>query len=191
MLSGRVIDVLAELGRAHIVTAPSLAHRLGVTEKTIRRDVAQLISAGVPIVVRLGRNGGWFLAEPPAPGPDAMRLVTPAAQLDRLTIPGIRWSVLAAVGAGRVRVEVGGPSLSAVAWAVALLPMPVELEWPDTASAMLASVGRDVLQRYGPASDAAATPVATDRSPMRRARSVPARPVRQRIHELPTPDRRA
>lgn len=43
------------------VTAPRLARELGVSERTIVRDVRRLRESGVPLIVRAGRYGGLSL----------------------------------------------------------------------------------------------------------------------------------
>jgi predicted DNA-binding transcriptional regulator YafY len=42
-----------------LVTGDDLARQLGVTVRTVERDVAKLRAAGVPILVRRGRSGGY------------------------------------------------------------------------------------------------------------------------------------
>jgi predicted DNA-binding transcriptional regulator YafY len=42
-----------------LMTGDDLAAQLGVTVRTVERDVARLRDAGVPITVRRGRNGGY------------------------------------------------------------------------------------------------------------------------------------
>ena len=59
----RLLEILTILLRRESVTAPLLAERLGVSERTIRRDVDDLCLAGVPVVTRQGTGGGISIAE--------------------------------------------------------------------------------------------------------------------------------
>ena len=43
------------------ISGGSLAERLGVSVRTIERDLAELIDAGVPIYVQRGPGGGYLL----------------------------------------------------------------------------------------------------------------------------------
>lgn len=43
------------------ISGPSLARRLGVSVRTIERDLAELLDAGVPICVQRGPGGGYLL----------------------------------------------------------------------------------------------------------------------------------
>jgi predicted DNA-binding transcriptional regulator YafY len=54
--------VLALLQTHPGISAPTLAARLGVTERTARRDVAQLRELGYRIEAEVGREGGYRLA---------------------------------------------------------------------------------------------------------------------------------
>lgn len=51
----QIIYILLQKGR---VTAPELAEKLGVSVRTIYRDVNALSGAGIPVYVTTGRNGG-------------------------------------------------------------------------------------------------------------------------------------
>ena len=79
-------------------TARVLAERTGTSTRTVERDVAQLVAAGVPVEVRRGPGGGY-------------RLPVGAAQLDVTLSPG----EVAAVVASLVAV---GPYTSATAQSV-------------------------------------------------------------------------
>lgn len=43
------------------ISGPALAERLGVSVRTIERDLAELMDAGVPICVQRGPGGGYTL----------------------------------------------------------------------------------------------------------------------------------
>jgi len=51
----RIVYFILEKGR---VTAPELAEKFEVSVRTIYRDVDVISSAGIPIYVSTGRNGG-------------------------------------------------------------------------------------------------------------------------------------
>lgn len=55
--------------RARSLTGRTLAERLGVSVRTVERDLRELIEAGVPILIRYGPGGGYRL--------DVMRLPAP------------------------------------------------------------------------------------------------------------------
>lgn len=50
-------------------TAARLAERTGVSIRTIERDIARLVEAGVPIQRRRGRHGGFRLDTVASPAP--------------------------------------------------------------------------------------------------------------------------
>ncbi|WP_114854565.1 YafY family protein [Brachybacterium sp. YJGR34] len=60
--TARARQLLELLQSAHQRTVPELADRLGVDERTIRRDVARLVDLGLPVETRRGRYGGYRLA---------------------------------------------------------------------------------------------------------------------------------
>ena len=51
----RILYYLLDKGRA---TAPELAEKFEVSVRTIYRDVDAISSAGIPVYVTTGRNGG-------------------------------------------------------------------------------------------------------------------------------------
>ena len=58
---------IALLLQAHRrLTAPELARRLDVSERTIRRDLDALLPSGLPLYSERGRGGGWALLDGPA-----------------------------------------------------------------------------------------------------------------------------
>lgn len=60
--TSRRLDALALLHAHPGISAPRLAERLGVTERTARRDIAQLRDLGYRIDAEAGRDGGYRLA---------------------------------------------------------------------------------------------------------------------------------
>ncbi|GAA4912736.1 helix-turn-helix transcriptional regulator [Streptomonospora salina] len=60
--TARALQLLDLLQSAHLRTVAELAERLGVDERTIRRDVARLCDLGVPVETVRGRYGGYRLA---------------------------------------------------------------------------------------------------------------------------------
>ncbi len=63
MRAGRLVELLLLLERRGRMSAPELARRLEVSERTIIRDLESLSGAGVPIIAIRGRNGGFELME--------------------------------------------------------------------------------------------------------------------------------
>lgn len=60
--TARVLQLLELLQSAQLRTGAELADRLGVDERTVRRDVARLFDLGVPVETLRGRYGGYRLA---------------------------------------------------------------------------------------------------------------------------------
>jgi predicted DNA-binding transcriptional regulator YafY len=63
MRAERLISLLMALQRAQALTAGDLAQRLGVSVRTIFRDVDALSTMGVPVYTEPGRGGGIRLLE--------------------------------------------------------------------------------------------------------------------------------
>ncbi|SEP52948.1 helix-turn-helix transcriptional regulator [Amycolatopsis saalfeldensis] len=63
MRAERLVALLFTLHRRRSATAASLAAELGVTERTMRRDLAALREAGVPLWSEPGRHGGVRLMD--------------------------------------------------------------------------------------------------------------------------------
>lgn len=60
--TARALQLLELLQSAQQRTVAELGERLGVDERTVRRDVARLSDLGVPVVTLRGRYGGYQLA---------------------------------------------------------------------------------------------------------------------------------
>ncbi|GLJ62011.1 transcriptional regulator [Microbacterium barkeri] len=60
--TARALRLLDLLQSAHQRTVGELADRLGVDERTIRRDMARLVDLGLPVETQRGRYGGYRLA---------------------------------------------------------------------------------------------------------------------------------
>jgi predicted DNA-binding transcriptional regulator YafY len=58
---GRLLRVLELLQQRREWGAPELAERLGVSTRTVRRDVDRLRAIGYPVEARYGANGGYHL----------------------------------------------------------------------------------------------------------------------------------
>ncbi|WP_211745523.1 YafY family protein [Paenibacillus sp. Marseille-Q4541] len=63
MRADRLIRILLLLQNQERLTTKELAQELEVTERTIHRDMEALSVAGIPVVARRGKYGGWELIE--------------------------------------------------------------------------------------------------------------------------------
>ena len=61
MRADRLIAILLLLQQRERITASEVARELEVSERTARRDLEALSSAGVPVYAMPGRGGGWRL----------------------------------------------------------------------------------------------------------------------------------
>lgn len=62
MRADRLVATLLLLQRRESVTAAEVAEELEISERTARRDLEALGTAGLPVYSQQGRNGGWRLA---------------------------------------------------------------------------------------------------------------------------------
>lgn len=60
-LPKRLFDLVEALQGRGVRTAPQLAEQLGVSERTIRRDIGRLLDLDLPVETQPGRNGGVSL----------------------------------------------------------------------------------------------------------------------------------
>ncbi len=63
MRAERLLSILMTLQRGHALTAGELANRVGVSVRTIFRDIDALSGMGVPVYTESGRGGGIRLLE--------------------------------------------------------------------------------------------------------------------------------
>ncbi|MER6795383.1 helix-turn-helix transcriptional regulator, partial [Amycolatopsis mediterranei] len=63
MKAERLVALLFTLQRRRSATAAELAGELGVSERTMHRDLAALREAGVPLWTEQGRHGGFRLVD--------------------------------------------------------------------------------------------------------------------------------
>jgi len=63
MRADRLLSIVLLLQTHDCLTAPELAERLEVSERTIYRDMDALSGAGIPVFAERGRHGGWSLLE--------------------------------------------------------------------------------------------------------------------------------
>ncbi|TCC26912.1 helix-turn-helix transcriptional regulator [Kribbella speibonae] len=66
MRAERLVTIALLLQAHRKLTAPELARRLDVSERTIRRDLDALLLSGLPLYSERGRGGGWALLDGPA-----------------------------------------------------------------------------------------------------------------------------
>ena len=69
-------------------SGPALARRLGVSTRTVERDIARLVAAGVPVETTRGSRGGYRLAIPRHPAPITLSTAELAALIATLTAVG-------------------------------------------------------------------------------------------------------
>lgn len=65
MRAERLVSIALLLQAHRLLTAPELARRLEVSERTIRRDLDALLLSGLPLYSQRGRGGGWALLDGP------------------------------------------------------------------------------------------------------------------------------
>jgi len=70
------------------LTVPALAAELGVSARTVSRDLERLSSSGVPVRTWPGRAGGVGLPVQAQPGPITFDLAEAAAVMSSLTVLG-------------------------------------------------------------------------------------------------------
>lgn len=63
MRAGRLLNLLLVLQNGGRITARDLAHRLGVSERTVLRDIDTLSQAGVPVYGVRGPGGGFTMLD--------------------------------------------------------------------------------------------------------------------------------
>ncbi|WP_049656624.1 YafY family protein, partial [Kitasatospora sp. MY 5-36] len=63
MRASRAIALLLLLQSRRTMTATELSAELEVSERTVQRDVAALVEAGVPVYAERGRGGGYRLVD--------------------------------------------------------------------------------------------------------------------------------
>ena len=63
MRADRLLSIMLLLQVNERMTAAELAKRLGVSERTILRDMDALSGAGIPVVAERGTGGGWRLID--------------------------------------------------------------------------------------------------------------------------------
>lgn len=111
MKAERLVALLFTLQRRRSATAAELAEELGVSERTMHRDLAALRDAGVPLWTEQGRHGGFRLVDGWRAGLDGLT-AREAVALFALGVP----DALAGLGldtagsAARAKVSAGMPA---------------------------------------------------------------------------------
>ena len=115
--ASRSFEVLRKLQRRGFISSEALAFDLGVTTRTVRRDVARLRDLGYPIDTRLGIEGGYSLE----PGTVLPPIFLSADEALACTLALRRWN------------EATEPHLAAGALRKILVSMPKRVQWIVTA----------------------------------------------------------
>ncbi len=97
--TARALQLLELLQSAPLRTVPELAARLGVDERTVRRDVRRLVDLDLPVESLRGRYGGYRLA----PGRRVLPLMFTDAEV-----------VAALLGLSRAQATSGEPGIAAL-----------------------------------------------------------------------------
>ncbi|MGA6167010.1 helix-turn-helix transcriptional regulator [Amycolatopsis magusensis] len=113
----RVLTLLGLLQQRQVWTGPELAGRLGVTARTVRRDVERLRALGYPVQASQGVGGGYQLG----PGQDLPPLLFDDEE-------AIATAVSLLVGAGGAVADAGDAALRALAKLDRVLPVRLRQE---------------------------------------------------------------
>ncbi|MBB4931667.1 putative DNA-binding transcriptional regulator YafY [Lipingzhangella halophila] len=113
----RVLALLGLLQQRQVWTGPELADRLGVTPRTVRRDVERLRTLGYPVHASQGVGGGYQLG----PGQDLPPLLLDDEE-------AIATAVSLLVGAGGAVASAGGAALRALTKLDRVLPTRLRRE---------------------------------------------------------------
>ncbi|GAB2828899.1 WYL domain-containing protein [Actinocorallia aurea] len=112
MRAGRLISLVLVLQERGVLTAAELAAELGVSERTVYRDVRDLVEAGIPVYADQGRHGGYRLV-------DGYR-----TRLTGMTRDEAEALFLAGLGGTAEQLGLGEVAASARLKLVAALPVP-------------------------------------------------------------------
>lgn len=115
----RVLTLLGLLQRRRLWTGPELAERLGVTSRTVRRDVERLRALGYPVRAGLGVGGGYQLG----PGQDLPPLLLDDEEAIATTV-----ALLAGAGTGTSSGSGGDAALRALTKLDQVLPVRLRHE---------------------------------------------------------------
>jgi predicted DNA-binding transcriptional regulator YafY len=113
----RVLTLLGLLQQRQVWTGPELAERLGVTARTVRRDVERLRTLGYPVQASQGVGGGYQLG----PGQDLPPLLLDDEE-------AIATAVSLLVGAGGAVASAGDAALRALTKLDRVLPTRLQHE---------------------------------------------------------------
>jgi len=126
----RVLTLLGLLQQRRVWTGPELAARLGVTSRTVRRDVERLRTLGYPVHASQGVGGGYQLG----PGQELPPLLLDDEE-------AIATAVSLLVGAGGAVASAGGAALRALTKLDQVLPTRLRHEVRALAGAVESFTG--------------------------------------------------